>query len=408
MKARLRYTFVYLLLILLCSTFLIPIGEAGAPGADGKESSSPYTGPWNLASVRQPPRVSLAIESGGVTSLFYDGEPYHGKPTRVFAYLARPEKVQGKLPAMVLVHGGGGTAFKEWALLWAKRGYIALAMDLAGQGADKKRLPDGGPPQDDGGKFQADQVKDYWSYHAVANVIRAASLLASLPEVDPQRIGITGISWGGYLTCIVAGLDDRLKVAIPVYGCGFLNEDSAWVPRFAKMAAAQRTLWLDNFDPSRYLGQARMPVLFVNGTNDFAYPLDSYQKSYRLVPNRNLCVTVKMPHSHPHGWAPGEIGLFADQYLAGGKPMPQIEKCERRKDKVVAKFRSELPPAGAALHYTMDTGPWKDRNWVTRKAAISGDTITAELPEARPLVYFLTVSDNRKATVSSEHEVLEK
>jgi len=29
---------------------------------------------------------------------------------------------------------------------------------------------------------------------------------------------VTGISWGGYLTCIVAGIDDRLKAAVPVYG----------------------------------------------------------------------------------------------------------------------------------------------------------------------------------------------
>ncbi len=41
--------------------------------------------------------------------------------------------------------------------------------------------------------------------------------------------------------------------------------------------------WVENFDPSRYLPGRKMPVLFVNGTNDFAYPLDSYQKSYRAA-----------------------------------------------------------------------------------------------------------------------------
>ena len=55
----------------------------------------------------------------------------------------------------------------------------------------------------------------------MADVIRGVSLLASLPDVDSKRLGITGISWGGYLTCIVASLDDRLRVAVPVYGCGF-------------------------------------------------------------------------------------------------------------------------------------------------------------------------------------------
>src|SRR5262249_55463954 len=148
---------------------------------------------------------------------------YQGKPTRVFAYLARPEKVEGKRPAMVLVHGGGGSAFKEWAELWAQRGYVALAMDLAGQGADHKRLADGGPAQDDDTKFGDVPLREAWPYHAVADVLRGVALVAALPEVDAERLGITGISWGGYLTCLVAGLDDRLKVAVPVYGCGFLD-----------------------------------------------------------------------------------------------------------------------------------------------------------------------------------------
>ena len=74
-----------------------------------------------------------------------------------------------------------------------------------------------------------------------------------------------------------------------------------------------------------------MPMLFVNGTNDFAYPLDSYQKSYRLVKDRTLCVTVNMPHGHPQGWAPVEIGLFVDQHLRKGKPLAQIESVQARR-----------------------------------------------------------------------------
>ena len=54
----------------------------------------------------------------------------------------------------------------------------------------------------------------HWCYHGVANVIRAHSLIRSFPEVDDDRTAITGISWGGFLTCIVSGLDDRFKAAI--------------------------------------------------------------------------------------------------------------------------------------------------------------------------------------------------
>src|SRR5262249_55644912 len=57
------------------------------------------------------------------------------------------------------------------------------------------------------------------------DVSRCVSLLGRLPEVDPDRIGVTGISWGGYLTGLVAGLDDRLKAAVPVYGCRAVPRD---------------------------------------------------------------------------------------------------------------------------------------------------------------------------------------
>src|SRR4051794_38754470 len=159
------------------------------------------TGPWDVESLKKPPKVTDPGK-GPLRAIYYEGEPYKGKPTRVFAYLGVPEKRQGKLPAVVLVHGGGGTAFREWVELWQKRGYVALAMDLAGVGPDGKRLPDGGPGQSDADKFYFEGgVKDFWTYHAVASVLRGVSLLASLPEVDPKRIGVTGISWGGYLTC---------------------------------------------------------------------------------------------------------------------------------------------------------------------------------------------------------------
>ena len=119
-----------------------------------------------------------------------------------------------KVPGIVLVHGGGGTAFSEWAEIWAKRGYAAIAMDLAGRGAERKRLEDGGPDQTAADKFGAidGPLTDQWTYHAVANVILAHSLLRRFDEVDVDRTALTGISWGGYLTCIVAGLDQRFQV----------------------------------------------------------------------------------------------------------------------------------------------------------------------------------------------------
>jgi dienelactone hydrolase len=369
------------------------------------------TGSWDLASLARPPEVTWADARGPIRSLYYAGEAYRGHPTRVFAYYGAPDKAAGNLPGMVLVHGGGGWAFKEWVELWSKRGYAAIAMDLAGHGPspERKRLPDGGPDQDDAAKFTdiARGIKEAWPYHAVANVIRAVSLIRSFPEVDPERVGITGISWGGYLTCIVAGLDERLKVAVPIYGCGFLNEDSAWIPTLAKMAPADRDLWVTQFDPSNYLPGCKMPMLFVNGTNDFAYPLGSYQKSYRLVKGpRTLCITVNMPHGHAEGWRPKEIGLFVDAVLRDGRPLARFDKVSRQCTRVLATFEATVPIKGASLHYTTDQGPWQKRTWQSRPLELRGKEIRCELPAEKRIVYFLTITDERGAVVSTEHEAL--
>ncbi|AGA29392.1 alpha/beta hydrolase family protein [Singulisphaera acidiphila] len=388
-----------LLVLLLTTIFPGEPAKAGPPERG-------FTGPWNLESLKEAPQATWGAESDLIREVYYEGESFQGKPTRVFAYYGKP-KGEGPFPAMVLVHGGGGKAFREWAKLWAERGYAALAMDLAGHGPDGPRLDDGGPDQDDHGKFQdfADSdVGQMWTYHAVAAVIRGHSLLAARPEVDAKRIGITGISWGGYLTCIVAGLDDRLKVAVPVYGCGFLNDNSFWLGQFKAMSPTLRDRWLSLFDPSKYLGGVRCPILFVNGTNDFAYPLDSYQKSYHLVPGPvDLCVTVRMPHGHSQGWTPQEIGLFVGSVLEGGKRLARLGAPVIADGLASAAIESQTPLVQAELAYTTDEGEWPKREWKTVEATLSEGKASAMLPEKRPLVFFLTVKDDRGAVASSPH-----
>jgi dienelactone hydrolase len=383
-------------------------GAIGLLLAGMAQSAEHHTGPWDMTELARPPQVEWLDASGPVRGLYYEGLTYRGQPTRVFAWYARPEKIERQLPAMVLVHGGGGKAFRQWAELWANRGYAAIAMDLAGVGPDGQRMADGGPGQTDQQKFFdiAEGVKNAWTYHAIANVVRAASLLSSLEEVDAARIGITGISWGGYLTSIAAGVDQRFKLAVPVYGCGFLHENSVWLPQFEKLAE-HRQLWIKSFDPSQYLPGAAMPMLWVNGTNDFAYPLDSYQNSYRAAQGkRTLCVTVRMPHGHPAGWAPKEIGLFADSILKEGLPLASWKSAEREGREVNGKVESTVPLVKAELHYTTDGGQWQQRVWHSATAQLHDGQIKAQLPAEQGITYFLTVTDERGAVVSSEHESL--
>ena len=192
-----------------------------------------------------------------------------------------------------------------------------------------------------------------WTYHAVAAVIRGHSLLASRKEVDKDRIGITGISWGGYLTCIVAGLDDRLKVAVPVYGCGFLAESSAWQDRMAAMPAEDRASWTKHFDPWQFAGGTSCPILFLNGTNDFAYPPDSYKKTYQLPKS---AVTIAMVPRLPHGhiWTFPIVDLFVDSVLTKGVPLPKLGAMKIAGEMASAGVSSESKLVKAELHYTTD------------------------------------------------------
>jgi hypothetical protein len=289
-------------------------------------------------------------------------------------------------------------------------------MDLCGCVPDGtygkwKRHAYGGPAGWDASFGQVDEpIEDHWQYHAVSAVVRGHSLLRSFPEVDAEKIGVTGISWGGYLTCLVAGVDTRFKFAAPVYGCGYLGDNSAWLLAFEKMGHERAGRWLNLWDPSRYLPHATMPMLWVNGTNDFAYPMDSWQKSYRLPKTpRTLCLRVRMPHGHgPAGENPEEIHIEANAVLRGGTPLPMTTGQGHEKNEAWITYESKSPIAKAELNFTRDTGKWQDRKWDSAAATIDTEKrkVIGQLP-AGTTVYYFNIFDDRECAVSSMHEELD-
>ncbi len=377
---------------------------------------------WNLQELfRQPETFEApkpfqdAVAGQSIQPLMIATEPHEGHPAKFFAWVGFPEHAdaQHKVPGIVLVHGGGGTAFRYWVKLWNERGYAAIALDAFGHlpqlngdmddfCADSHEWSGAHPPQISDAIDKPEH--DQWSYQAVAAVIRAHSLLRTFPQVDADRIGITGISWGGYLTCIVSGLDSRFRFAAPIYGCGFLGQDSSWHNDFLQLGQERAEKWLRLWDPSRYLVHATMPMFFCNGTNDPHFYTEIWNRSTLLPPTAvTRSYKIRMHHDHAPSGDPPEVRLFADSMLQGKPALPALSEMQQEGRQLTATVTLSTGSIKEAhLVYTQDLGFWPDRLWCSTPAAwdASADTLTATAPEAATAAY-LAVTDSRDAWVST-------
>lgn len=175
------------------------------------------------------------------------------------------------------------------------------------------------------------------------------------------------------------------------------------------MQSGSAERWGLLWDPLVYLPQVKCPMLWVNGTNDFAFPMDSWQKSYHLPKgSRTLSLRVRMEHGHGGpGENPPEIHGLAEALFRGGSPLAQITRCTLESGVLTANFESREPITRAELSYTTDTGPWLDRHWQTLPAELDvpSGVAHATLPTATTVCY-LNLFDTQDRVVSSEHLVI--
>jgi dienelactone hydrolase len=139
------------------------------------------------------------------------------------ALLYEPEHPSGKMPAILNVHGhvgavGKAIEFKQKRCIqYAKHGIAALSLDWFLHG----ELNDKGNDHSFGAHLDL----------AGANVLgifylemrRGLDYLYNNPNVDRNRIGVTGLSGGGWQTIVLSSLDERVRAANPVAGFSSLR-----------------------------------------------------------------------------------------------------------------------------------------------------------------------------------------
>lgn len=232
------------------------------------------------------PEITGTIESEGfiVEKITFQSRP----GLYVTGNLYRPLKQEGKVPAILYVCGHGGVKkngiiygnkvhYQHHGEWFARNGYVCLTIDTLQLG-------------EIAGLHHGTHREGMWEWLSRGytpagveawNCIRALDYLQSRPEVNGEKLGVTGRSGGGAYSWWIAALDERIKAAVPVAGitsmknhvidgvieghcdCMFMVNTYQW--DYAQVAALV----------------APRPLLISNTDKDGIFPLDGVVDVYR-------------------------------------------------------------------------------------------------------------------------------
>jgi len=369
---------------------------------------------WEVPTGEVKYQVVKAYERGGVRieEVRYQSRSFKRKPVQIFGYFCYPQKHQARLPGILLSHGGGGSASLPRAFGWAKKGFAVLAIDLPGKGENRAGSRSSGPDMDVVNLLRTQPDPSYnYLVHAVAAARNGISFLAQRPEVDPDRLGMIGLSWGGVLTLLTNGQDNRLKAAVNVFGAGYIPEGCTWEDWFNAMPAQDKELWSEYLDPKNFLPTQHAPILFITGTNDHCYYLTIFQKSYAAVTAPKHYYLI--PNLKHRFLAAATDPAFAwlNLYLKKGKPFPQIENLtpyQKTADRIIipVKVRSAAAIKSVRLYYTLG-GPqeWTKKRWLAVKPHQADGLYYFALPAKllQPdLLFYSSVLDANRGAASTQ------
>jgi cephalosporin-C deacetylase-like acetyl esterase len=400
--SKMTISFACLLVLLSCS-------RQDNPAIPRIDQSRIKTGDliWDLELLQQTPGFEYLDSTSGVRKILFNGPDHFGKKTKVFAYYSNPDILKSgvnkgnKFPGVVLISGGDQEAFSEWVERWAHEGYAAITCDYG----NVRKLPEGGPTSSLAYIYDSiiSGPRAVRAYRTAAIAMMAHSLLLSFPEVEKNKTAVTGISWGGFQTCIVSGIDNRFKAAAPVYGCAF-HDETIFEKYLKNLTKEEQALWMSKIDPKNYLIFSQCPTLFINGNKDGCFDIVPFDKTTRLIPekNRYLRITPDMGHDHYEGWKPREIAIFFNSIFNDGVPLAKITGIEKGDSIITFTYESTVTLKKASFYYSNDTVHINgERIWQSIPAKILDDRIESPKPKEGFIMGFLYVVDIMDMGVSS-------
>jgi hypothetical protein len=256
--------------------------------------------------------------------------------------LYMPTKIAGKLPAIIRAHGhwmAGRYGNQDHCAAMARMGGVVLSISMVGYNDAKQYCLEHTKDHEPG--------KDVFTLQLL-DLIRAVDFLQSLPEVDTTNINITGESGGGTQTFVLAAVDDRINVSIPVVmvsanhtGCLCERGPEGLVPditnhaEIAAMHAPKPQLIIsDGADWTKYTPQVEFPYI---------------QKIYATMGAPDAVENVHLANER-HDYGPSKRNACYDflvkQGVLKGTPNETITKDS---DEALSVFNDKHPLPDTAL-----------------------------------------------------------
>jgi dipeptidyl aminopeptidase/acylaminoacyl peptidase len=216
---------------------------------------------------------------------------------------ARYEPARRSYPLVLSMHGGPhgayGNEFQYQFQLWSAAGYVVLYVNPRGStGYGEKFL---------WGTWGGWGVVDF------DDVMAGVDYVAKHYSIDEKRMGVTGYSYGGFLTNWIITHTSRFAAAIT--GAGISNWISDYgtadIPR-TKESEFYGAPWearsgelLRELSPITHAANATTPTMFVHGESDMRVPIEQGEQMYTALKKRRVPARfVRYPESYHGGWTP--------------------------------------------------------------------------------------------------------